>query len=838
MLDHSVVREEGLPVKQPSCELSPDLLRVRFEPTRLPFLSTEELPSLEAVIGQERAVRAMEFGLQIVDRGYNIYVCGAPGTGKSTIVMSMIRRIAEGQATPGDWCYVNNFKDFDRPHALCLPAGKGREFQKDMEHLIASLRAELPKVFQSKDFEDHRRRIEEEFSHTRNVLTEQLEERAREHGFIIKSTHVGMVVVPIHRGRPIEAEELVKLDAQTRVEIERKEKELHEHLRTFLQQVRELREEMSRKIERLERQTAEYTSEHAFESLKEKYREVPGLSEHIQAVRQDVLENFKDFLPEPESPIRLPWLEADSSHKTMTRYAVNVIVDNGAVKGAPVVEEINPSYNNLIGRIEKRGRLGTLYTDFTMIKAGALLQANGGYLVLNALDLLRNPFSWDGLKRVIKHRYLKIEDIGELYGLIATAGLKPEPIPVRLRVILIGSPYLYYLLHAYDEDFGKICKVKADFDQQTGLDEETPIQYARFIARICREEGLPHFDREAVAGVLEQTARWADHQRKLSLRFSDLSDLVREAAHWASRDGEARVSRPHVQRAVEEKIYRSNLLEERIRELTAEGTLRVDVTGSVIGQVNGLSVHLLGDFAFGRPSRITARVFMGQSGIINIEREARLSGRTHSKGVMILAGYLGGRYAREIPLSLSASLCFEQSYGEVEGDSASAAELAALLSGLSGIPVRQGLAITGSVNQRGELQAIGGVNEKIEGFYAVCKTLGLTGDQGVIIPRSNARHLMLMDEVAKAAAGGRFHVYAADTVDEAMEILTGVPAGELHPDGSYPEGSLNAVVMKRLTEMGERLRALEARAHGEPPENGRSGDEDEDKEEEDGPDPE
>ncbi|HLB02016.1 MAG TPA: ATP-binding protein [Nitrospiria bacterium] len=790
-------------------EVPPKHLCSRYDPQQFPFETTENLPYEEEVIGQVRAVRAMDFGLHIQDRGYNIFVSGVPGTGKNTIVKSMIKRVAETQPTPDDWCYVNNFQDPDRPKVLNLPAGKGRELQRDIERLIASLREEFPKVFQSKDYEDQRRLIEEGFSKARDSLTRDLEDRAKENGFEISSTRLGVVVIPIYRGKPLEAEQLEALDPSIRTEIQRKEKLLHEHIHTFAQQVRALREEVDRKTEQLNRRVAHFTSDHSFESLREKYQAFPKVMEYIQALKQDVLENFKDFLPAPESPIQLPSIEVEPARKSITRYEVNAVVDNSGVKGAPLVEEINPTYNHLVGRIEKKGRFGTLYTDFTLIKAGSLLQANGGYLLLNVLDVLRSPFSWEALKRVIKNQEVKIEDIGELYGFIASAGIKPEPIPIHLRVILVGNPFIYYLLYTYDEDFGKIFKVKVDFDIQQNRVDESPVQYARFIARLCRNEALLHFDRSAVATVLEQVSRWTSHQKKLSLQFSDLADLVRESSHWARQDGKAYVSREHVQKAVEEKVYRSNLLEEHIRELIAEGTLMVDVTGAVVGQINGLSVHDLGDFAFGRPSRITARVFLGQSGIMNIEREAKLSGKTHSKGVLILSGYLGGRYARENPLSLSASLCFEQCYSEVEGDSASAAELVALLSSLSDLPLRQGIAITGSVNQRGELQAIGGLNEKIEGFYAVCKALGLTGEQGVIIPRQNTKHLMLKEEVVEAVASGKFHVYAVSTADEAMEILTGCTAGDLQPDGTYPAGTVNSAVQNRLREMGEKLRAME-----------------------------
>ncbi|HUK56883.1 MAG TPA: ATP-binding protein [Nitrospiria bacterium] len=791
-------------------EIPSDDLRARFDPDQFSFTTTEELVPQDAVIGQERAVRAMDFGLHIQDRGYNIYVSGVPGTGTNSIVKSMIKRVAETQSTPDDWCYVHNFQDPDRPKAMSLPAGKGREFQREMERLIGALQLELPRVFQSKEYEDQRRQLEETFSKARDGLTNQLEEQARKYEFIIKSTAFGIAVVPMIKGKPIETEQLDELDSLTRAEIERKQKSLHEHIHAFVQQIRALRDEMHRKIAELDRQAAHYTSEHAFESLRKNYRGFPKVMDYIETVQQDVLENFKDFLPEQETAMRIPGLEIESPRKSMTRYAVNVVVDNAGTQGAPLVEEGNPTYNNLIGRIEKKGRLGTLYTDFTLIKAGSLLQANGGYLVLNVLDVLRSPFTWDALKRVIKNKEIKIEDIGELYGVIASAGIKPEPIPVHLRVVLMGNPLIYYLLHAYDEDFEKMYKVKVDFAQEQGRDAGAPIQYARFVSRICREEGLLHFDRSAVGALMEQASRWASHKGKLSLRFGAFTDLIRESSHWARSEGADRVSRRHVQKAVEEKIYRSNLLEEQIQELITEGTLMVDLSGAVVGQINGLSVYELGDFSFGRPSRITARVFLGQSGIVNIDREAKLSGRTHNKGVMILSGYLGGRYAREVPLSVSASLCFEQSYGEVEGDSASAAELIALLSGLSEIPILQGIAITGSVNQRGELQAIGGVNEKIEGFYAVCKARGLTNDQGVIIPGRNLKHLMLKDEVVEAVAAGRFHVYAAETVDEAMEILTGRSAGELQADGKYPAGTFNAAVMNRLADMNEKLLAMEA----------------------------
>jgi predicted ATP-dependent protease len=484
------------------------------------------------------------------------------------------------------------------------------------------------------------------------------------------------------------------------------------------------------------------------------------------------------------------------------------MVDHGQTQGAPIVEEPNPTSLNLLGRIDREAYYGALYTDFTLIRAGSLLRAHGGYLLLNALDILREPPAWHALKRALKRQEVTIEEVGEASGFMTPGSIHPEPIPIRVRVVLVGSPDSYALLHTEDEDFRELFKVKVDFDVQQPRAEGSPAQYGRFIARLCREEGLRHFGRDAVAAVLEQACRWADHQQKLSVRFGDLADLVREASHWAGQEDKASVARHHVQKALEERIYRSNLAVERLRELITEGTLMVDVAGSMVGQINALSLYDIGDSTFALPARITARVFLGEAGIVNIEREVELSEEAHSKGVLILSGYVGGRYAHEVPLSLSATLCFEQSDDEVAGDSASAAELVALLSALSEMPIGQGIALTGAVNQRGELQAISGVSEKIEGFYAVCQTLGLTTRQGVIIPRPNLQHLMLNEAVVEAVAAGRFHIYAVSTVDEALEILTERPAGERQLDGSYPAGSINAAVLHRLHEMHDRLHAL------------------------------
>ncbi len=804
---------------QSQWEVPPEKLKTRIDPGSFAFETTAEIFPLDEVIGQQRAVQAMDFGLHIHDRGYNIFVTGAPGTGKNTIVKSMIQKVAETRTVPDDWCYVNNFQDPDRPKALSLAAGKGKEFQRDMDRLIARLKEEFPRVFQSKEKEDQEKVFQNEFAKARDALGEELEEKARELGFTIKSRNVGITIVPQHDGKPMTPAQMAALDPKTKNEIQRKEQILHEHVHQFVKQTRAFHDELEEKIQKLNQSVAEYTSERFFEPLREKYKTITHLSEHILNVQQDVVHNFNDFLPAPESPLQMAGLTIEPVRGSDARYAVNVLVDNSATEGAPLIEEVNPTYNNLVGRIEKKGRFGTFYTNFTLIKAGSILNSNGGYLLINAMDLLRAPHSWDALKRIIKKKEVKIEDLGESYGLMTTSGIKPDPIPIQLRVILMGNAFLYYLLQTYDEEFSKIFKVKVDFEEEQKTADHSPEQIARFIARLCKEESLLHFDRTAVAAVLEQLSRWANHQGKFSLRFGNLADLIRESSFWAKRTDKKCVSREDILKAVSEKNNRSNQLEDRVQELIEEGTLMVDVSGSVVGQINGLSVYDLGDFAFGRPSRITARVFLGQSGIIDIEREVKMGGKTHSKGVLILSGYIGGKYAQETTLSLSASICFEQSYSGVEGDSASAAELLILLSSLSRIPIRQGIAVTGSVNQHGEVQPVGGINEKIEGFFAICNAMGLTGEQGVIIPRQNVKHLMLNDDVLEAVTSGRFHLYSVSTVDEAIEILTDTPAGELQTDGNYPEGSINALVLERLEDMGEKMRALEEstpQKHAEP----------------------
>jgi lon-related putative ATP-dependent protease len=785
-------------------EVSISDLRHACEPAEFAFQTTAELSLKEEIIGQARAVKAIEFGLSIRNHGYNIFVSGIPGTGRNSIVKSLVKRISLDRPVPGDWCCVNNFKDTDRPLAIKLPAGSGREFRQDVGKFIEFMQGEISKVFESKDYEERKSHIAEEVEKAKEVLFADAGQRAHELGFQLSITRTGIVKVPLWKGKPLQPQELENLSPEQKHELEEHEKQVDAEIRDFLAKARQLDKEAHEKIHELNRSIAHFAMGHQLDELRGKYSINPRIPDYLSDVEEDILGNLREFLGQTqEMPFAIEGMDRTSF---MERYKVNLIVDNAETKGAPVIEEVNPTYNNLVGRIERKARFGTFYTNFTMIRPGSVLKANGGYLILNVLDVLRNPFSWDALKRIIKKNEVKIEDVTELYG-FTSGGIKPEPIPVSLKVIMLGSPWLYYLLNYYDEDFRDIFKVKSDFDTQTAKSTDEKMRYANFIGNMVKNDGLLPFDRTAVADVVDHAVRLAERQNKLSLRFSDLSDLLREASYWATQSGSAAVVAEHVDKALEEKVYRSNLIDERIQEMYLDGTIMVDVAGSVVGQVNGLSVYGIGDFFFGKPSRITSRIYLGKSGIVDIEREAKLSGRIYNKAALILSGYLGGTYAQDRTLSVSATLAFEQSYGEIEGDSASAAELIALISGIAEVPIKQNLAITGSINQKGEVQPIGGVNEKIEGFFGVCNNRGLTGEQGVIIPRLNVKNLMLKKEVIEAARQGKFHVYAVSTVNEALELLTSIPAGERNEAGAWPEGTVNFLVEKRLKEMSRKLKA-------------------------------
>lgn len=774
-------------------------------PEDLPFESTAELPPGDNIVGQDRAVRALDFGLTVPQLGYNIFVSGPPGTGRTTYAQSKVTQVAATQPVPSDWIYVHNFQQPDQPLAIPLPPGKGAEFRREVERLVDELKDAIRKLFASETFEAKRSALIQQFEQQANAIWRDLEQEARRLGFLLQRTPVGIATVPISpSGEPLADEQLAQLTAAHRQELERRARTLQENVGEATRKVRSIEREAKEAVGQLERQAVLSVASHAVEALKQRYADHPRIVEWLDRFLSDVVERHNDFKDDGEQQPQLPFLPRRGAE--FTRYRVNLLIDNSQTVGAPVVIELNPTYYNLFGKTEYRGEFGAMVTDFTMIKPGALHRANGGYLIMQARDLLVSPFSWEGLKRALKSREIRIENIGEQYGLFPTATLRPEPIPLNVKVIVIGVPMIYHLLYAYDDDFPKLFKIKADFDTDLERTPESMVEYARAIGAICRREGLLPFDRGAVARTLEYSARIADDQRRLSMRFNRMADVIYEASAWARTEGAAVVSAQHVRRAIDEHVRRSNRIEERIRDLIRDGQLLVTIDGATPGQVNGLSVLMLGDYAFGRPSRVTARTFVGGRGVVNIERETQMSGRIHTKGVLTLSAYLGGKFAQQRPLSLNASITFEQTYEEVEGDSASSTELYALLSDLAGVPIEQGIAVTGSVNQKGEIQPIGGVNEKVEGYYYVCKALGLSGRQGVMIPHQNLRNLMLNDEVTQAVRDGTFHIWAVRSIDEGLEVLTGLPAGQADAEGNYPEGTVNHLVSRRLGELADRLR--------------------------------
>lgn len=782
-------------------KLPASLLAPHVDPGRLGFEDTSEIEPLEDTIGQERAVEALEFGLQMTSSGFNIFVSGPVGTGKGTLVRQMVTRLARSAPAPSDWCYVHNFQDASRPTCLSFPAGQGAAFKREMGAFIDGLRRDIPAAFEGKKYLDAKAKIIEDTEGKKKALFHELTALCRQRGFGFEETPVGFGLVPLKDDRPMNEKEMEALSEQAQQELTERRQSLESDMREFHVRMHTLEREAEQALHHLDHQIVANVMKGAYETLLHTYQRLQPVTTYLQRVHHDIIHQYKDFLPHSVPMLPIPGLE-QARRPDMTRFAVNLIVARDASAGAPVVDESHPTYSNLIGKIERRAHLGVMYTDFTEIRAGAMLQANGGYLILQALDLLRQPFSWEALKRVIKTGAVTIEDPAEFYG-FATAGLRPEPIPVSVKVILVGTAGIYHLLQAYEEDFAKLFKVKADFDVEVPHDERQERQYARFVAKLCREEALPPFGADAVAEVIRQGFRFADRHDRLSLRFSLVSDLIREAGYWARKDGHSFVTRADVESALAHQRRRADLPEQWIQDEIKEGTLMVDLQGEVVGQVNGLSVYQLGDYAFGRPTRITARTYVGTKGVIDIQREVELAGHIHSKGVMTLAGFLAGKFAGLQPFALSATLTFEQTYSEVEGDSAAVAELTAVLSSLSALPVRQSLAVTGSVNQLGEIQPIGGVNEKIEGFFESCKRRGLTGTQGVIIPARNTKHLALNREVVTAVEEGKFAVYGVDTIEQALELLIGVPAGERGADGTFPPESIYGRTAARLDELAQ-----------------------------------
>jgi lon-related putative ATP-dependent protease len=795
--------------------LKPEALCTRCNPEQFDFKTTAELEDLTEVLGQARAIEALQFGIGIRREGYNLFVLGAPGTGKHHVVEQFLGERSAGEPVPSDWCYVNNFAEAHKPHVLRLPAGMGVRLRGDIEQLMNDLRVAIPAAFESEEYRTRRHELEEQIKEQHEHAFQELHQQAESHQIALIRTPTGMAFAPMKKGEVLSPEDYEKLPDDDKKRTEAVIATLEEQLAKIIHQIPQWRREGQQRIQQLDREVTMSVVGHLIDELKGSYADHPTVMETLDSIQQAVIDNADDFKRSEEGgEINFLGitLQRPGGGASLRRYQVNVLIDHSSTQGAPVVYENNPTFPALIGRIEHIAQMGALVTDFMLIKPGALHRANGGYLLLDARKVLMQPYAWEGLKRALSARELRIESLGQALSLVSTVSLEPEPIPLDIKVVLMGEPLLYYLLSAYDPEFGELFKVAVDFGHDMKRDPDANLMYARLIATLARRDQLLPLDRSAVARVVEQAARQVEDAEKLSVQLREMADLLRESDHWAREAKRDLITRDDVQHAIDARINRMDRIRERLHEAIQRGTILIDTSGSRTGQINGLSVMGLGDYAFGHPTRITANVRIGKGEVVDIQREVELSGPIHAKGVMILAGYLGSRYANDRPLVLSASLVFEQTYGEVEGDSASSAELYALLSALADVPIKQSLAVTGSVNQHGVVQAIGGVNEKIEGFFDVCQARGLTGDQGVLIPAANIKHLMLRQEVIDAVRDGKFHIYPVTTIDEGIELLTGMPAGERGADGLFPEGTINRQVEIRLITLAEL-----ARAFGVPP---------------------
>lgn len=786
--------------------LAADRLYRRCDSDQFSFETTAELEDLTEIIGQVRAIGAAQFGIGMRRDGYNLYVMGPSGSGKRTLMRQLLEQRGAGEARPSDWCYVNNFSLPHKPRAIRLPAGLGTRLRNDMQQLLEELRATIPAVFEGEEYRRRLSQINEEFSTLHTSAFEQVGDAASQRNIALLRTPNGFSFAPTKDGEVISPEEFAKLSEEAQARTERDTAELQEMLEKAIHQVPRWRRERSERVRKLNEEAVLFAVGHMMDDLRADYAEFPAVRAYLDEVQQNVIENMDDFRQSKDESATASLMGMPDG-VDFKRFQVNLLVDHGGSQGAPIVDEEHPAYQNLIGRVEYVSQFGALVTNFLQIKPGALHMANGGYLLLDAFKLMTQPFSWEALKRTLSTREIRIESLGQMYSLVSTVSLEPEPIPLDVKVVLLGDRMLYYLLAQYDAEFAELFKVAADFEDEVPRSAETDLLYARLIGTRARKENLLPFDRGGVARVIEHCARRAEDTEKLSTHMESLADLVREADFWARQNERQAVTGDDVERAIEAQIHRADRLRDRTHETILRGTLVIDTTGAQVGQINGLSVFQLGNYAFALPSRITASTRLGSGVLLDIQREVKLGGAIHSKGVLILTSFLATRYASEQPLSLSASLVFEQTYGQVEGDSASVAELCALLSSLSGLPLKQSLAVTGAVDQFGRVQAIGAVNEKIEGFFDICSKRGLDGTQGVLIPAANVPHLMLRRDVVEAAAAGRFHVYAMETVDQAMALLTGAAAGATDRQGRFPADSVNRRVADRLKQLSDIRRA-------------------------------
>ena len=788
-------------------ELAAKDLRLQIDPDTIDIETTRALcPADHAVVGQERAIEAIKFGVGMADPEYNVYVAGATDTGATYMARALLEEEAKNQPPPPDWCYVYNFKETDKPKALELPTGRGKELRKAMDGLIEALQTDVPVAFSTDDYRYQEQLLRQEFEQKRRKVIDELREKVEAEGFLLQVDQQGVSIIPGKDGKVIPPEDLAKFTQEEKRALRDRGDKLSVDMNNAMNDIGGLETDYVDSRKKLDEKVALAVVKRKMRPALQKFKDHRHVMDYLEAVEEDVLENINEFRKKPEPQAAQAPFGAPGGPHAMNRYRVNVLIDNSDTEGAPVVYTSSPTYPALFGRIEREAVFGALVTDFTMIKPGALHEANGGYLVLKATDILKWYLSWEALKRAIRHKEVKIEDVSEMYGFITTKTLKPEPLPLNLKVVITGHPYLYELLYIYDDRFKQMFKIKAHLDDVSDRKKSRIRECLCCMARFCEEEGLKHLDRTGMARILEYSMEVAGTRDKITLRMGAIADLIKEANYWAVKEKKRHIKASHVDKAIEKKIYRSNLIEERVQELIKKDIFWVEVDGYKTGQINGLSILQTGDHMFGKPGRITANVSMGKEGVITIDRESRLSGNIHTKGVIILSSYLREHFAHNKPLALTASLCFEQTYGMVDGDSASSTELYALFSAIADVPIFQGLAVTGSVSQKGEIQPIGGATRKIEGFFDICKHKGLTGKQGVLIPTKNVKDLMLKKEVVQAVEEGMFHIYPVKTIEQGIEILTGMRAGKRRKDGTYSKGTLFRLVDDRLRSLAEMAR--------------------------------
>lgn len=783
-------------------ELSYKQLKDYCNPENFKFEDTSELTNIDGGIGQERGIKALEFGLSVDVKGYNLYLEGPEGTGKTMYTKNYLDQISKKKKVPHDWCYIYNFENPNEPIAVSLPAGQGAEFQEDMNRFIKDVRADINKTFSNEDFEKEKTMIRQEFEQKRSVLLEKLNKESNKYGFQVKTAQNGIYMMPVLDGKTLQEDEFEKLDEDLKKQYEDKSNIVQEQIMSVISEIKAIERQSDKKIEEWQSNIALLTINVHINYIKSRYKRNKKISKFLDSIKKDILKNINLFMDTTEQQNQQQQQQAHSPtrerNEPWKNYRVNLFIDNSQTEGAPVIMDSNYSYHNIFGKLEYENYYGALKTDFTMLKPGLMHRANGGYIIFQAKDLLSNSLCYDALKKALRIKEINIENAADQRTSMVMVSLKPEPIPLDLKVILIGNANIYHTLLAMDLDFKKLFKIKVEFEEDAPRTTENVLKLARFIHSFCEQEELPNFDKTAVAKIVEFSSKLSNSKRKISTRFNDITEIIAESATWAKLDRSKIVTAKYVEKTLEERIERVKKYDARYTEMIKDNSLLIDTSGFRVGEINGLTVMTIGDYSFGKPSKITANVYTGKKGIINIEREVDLSGSSHSKGVFILNGYIGEMFAQDIPLSLTASICFEQLYNGVDGDSASSTELYALLSSLANVPINQAIAVTGSVNQKGEIQPIGGVNEKIEGFYQICKMRGLDGSHGVLIPIQNVDNLSLSDEVVESVKNGEFHIYTASNIEEGIEILTGVPAGKKDKDGKFPAGSVNYLAYEKL----------------------------------------